>query len=168
MQNKKKHFGNTMKYSPTQALLLLPNVTRKKLYEMMANGVLSYSVDNNKRLIDASELVRVFGDDFVLQKHFGNTYEETKKQKETEETFQETLKFDNEKLSIELENAKKIIEELRKDKEDYKDRLNKAQDLLSQQMLVLSDLRSKNNDDKKLAEAYIPVKRKWFKRKIRD
>jgi len=52
-------------YTPSQALKSLKDVKKTKLYEMMKNGELSYKLHGNHgRVIDGSELARVFGDQF--------------------------------------------------------------------------------------------------------
>jgi len=52
-------------YTPSQALKSLKDVKKTKLYEMMKDGELSYKARGiNGRIIDGSELARVFGDQF--------------------------------------------------------------------------------------------------------
>ena len=133
------HAKNTMKYNPTEALKLLNGVTRKRLYEMMKNGDISYKNENNKRLIDGSELARIFGDKFQPNTENKKTFFDTeKKQNDTLETL-----LENTRLSAELDAAKKTIEELKADKDDYKDRLDKSQATIEKQVMVISDLRQK-------------------------
>lgn len=133
------HTENTMKYNPTEALKLLNGVTRKRLYEMMANGDISYKKENNKRLIDGSELARIFGDKFQPNTENKKTFFDTeKKQNDTLETL-----LENTRLSAELDAAKKTIEELKADKDDYKARLDKSQATIEKQVMVISDLRPK-------------------------
>ena len=135
-----------MKYSPTEALKLLDGVTRKRLYEMMKNGELSYTTEDNKRFLDASELVRVFESKF--------------KPEETKEIFQDTNEKQNETLEIHIENRllKQQLEDLHKrlsDKERETLKLwdnldkeaeerRKLTDTLSKQTLMIEDMRQKS------------------------
>ncbi|MEN9599388.1 MAG: hypothetical protein RL596_1707 [Bacteroidota bacterium] len=141
-----------MKYSPTEALKLLDGITRKRLYEMMKNGELSYTSENNKRFLDASELARVFNEKFRPQ--------------ETKEILLDTEKKQNDTFEIHIENRllKQQIEELQKrisDKDRENERLwenldkeaeerRKLTDTLSKQTLMLEDMRMKQPE--KLAE----------------
>jgi hypothetical protein len=101
-----------MKYTPTDALKLLTGVTRKRLYEAMKNGELSYATKNKGRLIDASELARVFSDSFIIQ--------------ETQET---------------LGNISKVFQETKRNTQETHER-QKLIDTLNKQTLLLSDQRT--------------------------
>lgn len=52
------------KYTPTQAVKHVKGLSKPTLYRMMENGEISYEGQSRKRLIDASELIRVFSDRF--------------------------------------------------------------------------------------------------------
>ena len=53
------------KYTPSEALRTVAGLHRKRLYEMMSHGDISYlATDQGKREIDGAELARVFGDKF--------------------------------------------------------------------------------------------------------
>ena len=75
-----------MEYTPTEALKVLEGITRKRLYEMMKNGDLSYINANSKRKIDSSELVRVFGKKFKFDENKETENSISKKQNNTLET----------------------------------------------------------------------------------
>jgi hypothetical protein len=122
--------------TPTESLNCLHNISRKKLYEMMQNGSLSYIVRDKKRLIETSELIRIFGSDFTMT-------ETNLKQNETLETELSATKYAQ--INAELSAAKQLITELKIDKEDYKIRLDKAQNIIEQQLLLLNDLREKTS-----------------------
>jgi len=97
-----------MKYTPTQALERLKGITRKRLYEMMKNGDLSYSNEDGKRSIDASELARVFGDRLKVESDSETFQSVEKKQNETQDMF-----FENKLLQQKIE----LLEERLKDKD---------------------------------------------------
>lgn len=56
------------KFTASEVLSSVKNLTRKRLYELMNEGKLSYLLEEygnkQRRVIEASELIRVFGDDF--------------------------------------------------------------------------------------------------------
>ena len=90
-----------MKYTPTDALKMLKGVTRKRLYEAMKNGELSYETIDKGRLIDASELARVFNDCFIIQetqKNISKVFQETKRN--TQET--QEIHFENRLLQQQI------------------------------------------------------------------
>jgi predicted phosphohydrolase len=139
-----------MKYSPTKALELLSGITRKRLYEMMNKGDISYEISENKRLLDSSELARVFGKKFL---EHGN-----------KKTFYTSEEKQNETLEIQIENRllKQQIEALTKqihDKEFENKRLwenidkttderIKLTDTINKQTLLIEDMRHKSNKPK--------------------
>ncbi len=56
---------NKTKYTPSEAIRAVEGLHRKRLYEMMSHGHLSYmTTDQGKREIDGAELTRVFGEKF--------------------------------------------------------------------------------------------------------
>ena len=131
-----------MKYNPTEALKLLSGITRKRLYEMMSNGELSYNTENNKRLIDGSELARVFGNKFKPDRNKKTFQDTEKKQNDTFEI--QKIQLENARISAELDAAKRTIEELKADKEDYKIRLDMAQSIIEKQTYLITDIRKKS------------------------
>lgn len=56
------------KYRPTEAYKCLDGISKKRLDEMMDNGEISYTTEDwgagQRRIIEGSELARVFGDKF--------------------------------------------------------------------------------------------------------
>jgi septal ring factor EnvC (AmiA/AmiB activator) len=141
-----------MQYTPTDALRLLAGVTRKRLYEAMKNGELSYVIKDKGRLIDASELARVFGDKFTIQETQENI---SKVSQETKRNTQETLEtqFENrllqqqindlEKRLLDKENEnKKLWENLEREAQER----NKLLDTLNKQALLLTDQRERQPD----------------------
>ncbi|MDH3598509.1 MAG: hypothetical protein OEU26_02585, partial [Candidatus Tectomicrobia bacterium] len=89
--------GNKTKYTPTEAIAAVDGLHRKRLYEMMANGDITYETasngSRNKRLIDAAELIRVFGDAFRVSETSEIFQKYTEKQDETEEKQVETARL---------------------------------------------------------------------------
>lgn len=139
-----------MKYTPTEALKMLTGVTRKRLYEAMKNGELSYETIDKGRLIDASELVRVFNNSFKNhsnQKHIENVsdmFQETKRNTKniTEIHFENRLLQqqinDLEKRLLDKENEnKKLWENLEREAIERQ----KLIDTLNKQALLLTDQR---------------------------
>lgn len=139
-----------MKYTPTDALKLLTGVTRKRLYEAMKNGELSYTTKDKGRLIDASELARVFSDNFTIQETqetLGNipkVFQETKRN--TQETHE--IHFENRLLQQQINDLEKRL----LDKENENKKLwenlereaierQKLIDTLNKQALLLTDQR---------------------------
>ena len=139
-----------MKHTPTEALQMLIGVTRKRLYEAMKNGELSYETIDKGRLIDASELARVFNNSFKNQskeKHLKNVsdmFQETKRN--TENTIE--IHFENrllqqqvndlEKRLLDKENeTKKLWESLEREAIERQ----KLIDTLNKQALLLTDQR---------------------------
>lgn len=51
-------------YTPTQALKAVHGLKKTRFYEMMKDGSISYQTTDSGRLIDGSELSRVFSDKF--------------------------------------------------------------------------------------------------------
>jgi hypothetical protein len=158
-----------MKYTPTDALKLLTGVTRKRLYEAMKNGELSYATKNKGRLIDASELARVFSDSFIIQEtqetlgNISKVFQETKRN--TQETHE--IHFENRLLQQQINDLEKRL--LDKDNENKKlwenlDReaqeRQKLIDTLNKQTLLLSDQRTPEAPQP--ATQQEPVKRKKF------
>ena len=124
-----------MKYTPTETTKLVKNLTRKKLYEMMKEGEISFNSQEwgskSRRFIDASELIRVFKNRFhpkgikeplenVTEKHFG-TFHETEENTEKTTVFQEKILIRDEKI----ENLKETILEIKKDRDNWRDQANK-------------------------------------------
>ena len=139
-----------MKYTPTDALKMLTGVTRKRLYEAMKNGELSYTTKDKGRLIDASELARVFSDNFTIQEtqetlgNISKVFQETKRN--TQETHE--IHFENrllqqqvndlEKRLLDKENeTKKLWENLEREAIERQ----KLIDTLNKQALLLTDQR---------------------------
>lgn len=52
------------KLSPTEVVKQVKDLSKPTLYRMMENGEISYEGKDRKRLIDVSEVIRVFGDKF--------------------------------------------------------------------------------------------------------
>ena len=63
--------GNKTKFTPTEAIRAVEGLHRRRFYEMMKNGEISYESQGpegkKRRIIDGSELARVFGSAFKPQ-----------------------------------------------------------------------------------------------------
>ena len=124
------------KFTPTEAIRAVDGLHRRRFYEMMKNGEISYESQGpegkKRRLIDGSELARVFGDAFRLQGTQGTEIGRKIKQIEhiknsplgTEiHVMQERLKAKDEILSQKDE----MIRELREERNTWR---TQAQQLL--------------------------------------
>lgn len=129
--------GNKTKYTPTEAIAAVDGLHRKRLYEMMANGDITYETasngSRNKRLIDAAELIRVFGDAFKVSETSEMFQEYTEKQYETEEKQVETARL---QFEIQL----------------LKERLESKNLLLEEKLRTIEDLRAERNEWRKQAQ----------------
>lgn len=129
--------GNKTKYTPTEAIAAVGGLHRKRLYEMMASGDITYEIasngSRNKRLIDAAELIRVFGDTFRVSETSEMFQENTEKQSETESKLPETARL---QLEIQL----------------LKERLEAKNLLLEEKLKTIEDLREERNEWRKQAQ----------------
>jgi hypothetical protein len=129
--------GNKIKYTPTEAIAAVDGLHRKRLYEMMTSGDITYEIasngSRNKRLIDAAELIRVFGDAFRVSKMSEMFYENTEKQYETQDRLSETARL---QLEIQL----------------LKERLEAKNLLLEEKLRTIEDLREDRNEWRKQAQ----------------
>lgn len=105
-----------MKHSPSDVLRMVEGLHRKKLYEMMKDGLVSFSLEDGKRFIDSSELVRVFGDSFKPDGILETSKESKNKHNETEKTHLEKILFQQkiEALQERLTDKDEQIRDLRK------------------------------------------------------
>ena len=146
--------GNKTKYTPTEAINAIEGMHRKRFYEMMKNGDITFEEDDSPgkkgRLIDASELVRVFGENFKIDetpetpdgntlKHFetpGNTNGNTGLGIQD----QVKLEVSREKISMletKIDEQGYLIDDLKNDKADLSKKLDKAQETLNNQTKLL-------------------------------
>jgi hypothetical protein len=104
---------------------------------MMARGDITYETasngSRNKRLIDAAELIRVFGDAFRVSETLEIFQENTTKQEETEEKQLETTRLQHE---VQL----------------LKERLEAKNLLLEEKLRTIEDLREERNEWRKQAQ----------------
>jgi hypothetical protein len=128
--------GYKTKFTPTEAIRAVDGLHRRRFYEMMKNGEISYESQGpegkKRRIIDGSELARVFGDAFRPQGTQGT--ESGKKIKQIEHmqnnpldteihVLQERIKAKDEILSQKDE----MIRELREERDTWR---TQAQTLL--------------------------------------
>ncbi len=129
-----------MRYTPTEALKLLNGITRKRLYEMMKNGYISYSQEEKKRYIDGSELARVFGDKFRPIENKKTFQKEEMKQSETQETTTE-----NRLLQQKIEFLQERISDKERENEKLWERLKTETEERQRLVMVLTDMRNSND-----------------------
>ena len=81
---------NNSKLTPSEAIRAINGMTRKRFYEMLGSGEITYTTEKwgkkDRRIIDASELVRVFGSDFQIKETTETEKSDNKKQNDTTET----------------------------------------------------------------------------------
>jgi hypothetical protein len=89
--------GYKTKFTPTEAIRAVDGLHRRRFYEMMKNGEISYESQGpegkKRRIIDGSELARVFGDAFRPQGTQGTESGKKIKQIEHMQTTLWTRKF---------------------------------------------------------------------------
>lgn len=129
--------GTKTKYTPTEAIAVVNGLHRKRLYEMMANGDLTYEISDHgsrkKRLIDAAELIRVFGDSF--------------RPYTSQEIFEE-----NGERPTETETQPTSIGHLELEIRLLKERLESKNHLLEEKLRLIDDLRDERNEWRKQAQ----------------
>ena len=137
--------GNKTKFTPTEVIRAVEGLHRRRFYEMMSNGEISYESEGpegkKRRIIDASELVRVFGSAFKPNGTHGT--EKGKKIEQIEHmqnnplnteihALQERIKAKDEMLSQKDE----MILELRQDRDLWRQQ--------AQQLLLTSNAERKS------------------------
>lgn len=134
-------------YTPSEAIRAVKGVTRKRLYEMMNNGDISYSKEEwgkkKRRVIDASELARVFPDSFKVGETTETKGNDNKKQPETTETGIENKLLEQkvEFLSQRLDDKEKQIQEKTELVSNLSSKLDKAQETIERQTYLIEDQR---------------------------
>lgn len=140
---------NNSKFTPSQAIRAIDNMTRKRFYEMLNDGRISYTNEKwgkkERRIIDGSELVRVFGSDFQIKETTETKNSDNLKQKETTEIgvenrlLQQKVSFLDEKI----QSQDKLLGDATEREKNLLDKLDKAQSTIDRQTNLLEDLRNK-------------------------
>jgi hypothetical protein len=128
--------GHKTKFTPTEAIRAVEGLHRRRFYEMMNNGEITYESQGpegkNRRIIDASELVRVFGSAFKPEGTRGT--ENGKKIKQIEHVQNNALNTEihvlQERLAAKdqmISQKDKMLDELRQDRDTWR---QQAQTLL--------------------------------------
>ncbi len=126
---------NATEYTPTQALKCLDNISKNALYNDMKDGTLSYDErpkgKRTQRIIQGAELARVYGDQFKPLNTNSTSHENTTGRTETSHENTKTL-HENNTLQVEVEvlrerikDKDEIIEDLREDRDEWKDQAKK-------------------------------------------
>jgi hypothetical protein len=148
------------KFTPTEVLSVVDGIKRNKLYAMMANGQISYEGQDNKRLIDASELLRVFGSRFRPQNFIEidetntiNVYSNTIKQDETSQSvalyaqknqfLEERIAFLEALLEKERNDFIRSEEKASAREKQYAEENEKLIDTIKSQTILIQDMRPK-------------------------
>ena len=165
--------GNKTKYTPTEAINAIDGMHRKRFYDMMKHGEITYKEDDSPgkkgRLIDGAELARVFGEKFKISetpetpngntsKHFetpGNTNGNTGLGIED----QVELEVSREKITMletKINEQVNLIDDLKNDKKDLSNKLGKAQETLHNQTKLLEARKEAVEAIENLAATPIP------------
>lgn len=163
------------KYTPSEAIRQIEGLDRKQLYERMSSEDpehrISYTPVKKKkrteRVIDASELVRVFGDRFKpIEQTTSETTNEKQQPPVTTQTIREIsdLKLQVDTLKKQLNNEKEQKTLLENNLDDLRQDKQFLQKQLESQTVLLSDNRARETELKyQLEEAQKPTeKRKGF------
>ncbi|MCK4946593.1 MAG: hypothetical protein KAS59_10075 [Alphaproteobacteria bacterium] len=147
---------NNSKYTPSQAIRAIKGMTRKRFYEMLKNGEISYTKEKwgkkERHIVDGSELARVFSSDFKIKETTETEKRDNLKQKETTETnienklLQQKVSFLDEKI----QSQNKLLSEATEREKNLLDKLDKTQSTIDRQTNLIEDLRDK--PPKKLVE----------------
>lgn len=145
--------GTITEYTAVEALKALDGISKKRLYEMMKDGSISYNTEpwgkGTRRIINGAELARVFGKSFKPNvKHETTSKDVSNSIKKPNETIETTIK--NSVLETENtflhEKIKMLESSLTKSEEREKDlstKLDKAQSTIDKQTHMISDMREK-------------------------
>lgn len=141
-----------VKYTPSEAIRAIKGVTRKRFYEMLNNGDITYSNERwgkkTRRVIDGSEIARVFGSDFQISETTETSLENTSKQDETtvkNRLLEQEVKFLNDKI----ESLSGQIDEGKAREKDLSTKLDRSFD---EKVLLLEDHRKREGELKEKLE----------------
>lgn len=152
------------KYTATDTLNVVKNLTKKRLYELMNEGKISYEQEvwgnKTRRVIDASELLRVFGSNFVplggqetIQETILSRSEKpTETQKNTLETMYLTKEIELLREQLQYERKEKERERLEFSEREryYRSQAEKLMETVTQQTKLLEN--SHQSDTQKPTE----------------
>ena len=141
--------GNNSKYYPSQAIRAIKGLSRKRFYEMLNKGEISYETEQwgkkTRRVIDGSELARVFGKNFLVAETTETSHSDKTKQNDTSETsfkiklLEQQVDF----LNQQLDTLKTQQEEAKNREQNLLDKLDKSQSIIERQTHLIEDLRDK-------------------------
>lgn len=150
---------NNSKYTASEALQYIDGIHKKRFYEMMNSGEISYTLETwgnkTRRIIEASELIRVFGNKFILETKPKTVSETINKPPSPTETnsrndnlSSEIVEFLKNQLEHER-NERKLEREESLEREKYlRSQNEKLTDAINKQTLLLEDMRHKSNKPK--------------------
>lgn len=140
---------NNSKYTPSQAIRSIKEMTRKRFYEMLKNGDISYTKEKwgkkERRIIDGSELARVFGSDFKIKETTETKNSDNLKQKETTETNIENKLLEQkiDFLDDKIKAQDKLLSEATEREKNLLDKLDKTQSTIDKQTNLIENWRDK-------------------------
>ncbi len=129
------------KYTISDTLNVVEGLSRTSLYRMIENGDIAVEGQKRKRRIDASELIRVFGDKFNPDGIKQTSHNVPMEQNGTiEEDF---IKRENKLLKEQIDALRKDFDrertESREREQDHKKREEKLLGIINNQTLLLTD-----------------------------
>ena len=126
------------KFTPSEAIASIEGMHRKKFYQMVSDGLISYDTERvGTKLVkrfDGSELIRVFGSKFkIMETRNPLRGRFTKQNETTEEThrnklFEQEIRFLNERIAEQtkqLQEKDYIIQDVRQERDDWKQQAQK-------------------------------------------
>ena len=158
---------------------------REKLRKMMESGELAYAVEDGKRVIDSSELIRVFGDDgcdfSILETSSRRKRKKTKHVESKPESPSQPDVFDRERRQLEarIEDLKETITSERQTRKLLEDQTRKAdewkaamaemkQDLANDMEERLAAVVAQNEQERKEREAKQKLKLREAEQRIKS
>lgn len=115
------------KYTPTEVVKHVKDLSKPTLYRMMENGEISYEGKDRKRLIDASEVIRVFGDKFNPESP-QKTSDTSHNAKELHNDTLHNVSLLSYKISVLEEKLEQTAQERERERDNLKQQLRDAKE----------------------------------------
>lgn len=134
---------NKIKYTVSESIRSVNGITRKRFYEMLDSGDISYEKEKwgnkERRVIEGAELSRVFGRDFILDETTDTTNKNNYRRLETTNTTikNNALQIKVDALEQQVVDKNNVIEDLRGDRDNWKDSAKQAQETITRQTYLL-------------------------------
>jgi len=155
-----------IEYTPSQAIRAVKGLYRRKIYQMIKNGEISCSGGKGQKLINASELARVFGGDFIPLSRDEALLTSEKEHEEQGADEKENMgnaikntvfQLENQQLHERISDKERMIAMLQEQVAD----IQKDRDHWRQQATYLLEDKSKRKEEQQ--EQRETPKRSWWK-----